>query len=541
MEENSNIVEDRKGRINNFLLSLVKDDYDKIIIFVLGIAFLIRLWIFFKTMQQPIWWDAADYLSAAIRWAGVNPNLIDMWYYRRGFFWPLFESLFFMFGIGEIGVRLALVLFSTGIVAVSYFLIKDMFDKKLAILVSICLSFSWIFMFFTGRPLNNLPASFFLLTSVFFFWRGYVLKKGNKFIYLFGLFFAITCLTRMQYLLSAMPLIIFAFIRERHKFLLNKHLWIAVGIFALIFIPQFYMHWQHFGNPVADLSKYYLGVGSSEKEEVGVKLAKTSDLFLYFNNLPYVLDANQRGYYTLLTFSPLYFIFIFGFLLFLFDVILGFDKIFNDPEVQNRFFILYWIVISFLFLGYIAPHLEQRYIMDTLPFLFLIAVYPYRSLEKYFTAKFKINEKTFFLIITLLLILLLIPNIIFGNTIIESKKTSYLEVKQAGLWIKQNSNPKDIIISDSLPQITYYSERSTYPFNLAPRRDMERKNESDLLGFIKTNKPKYMTLTAFERQDDWAMAFPQNHPDLVAPVQVYNQNEQPVFIIYEFKYGNSSV
>src|SRR3989344_1951324 len=173
MEENQNIIEDRKGKIRNFLLSWVKDSYDKYFLVVL----------------------------------------------------------------------------STGFVGVSYFLIKDMFNKKLALLVSVLLTFSWVFMFFSGRPLNNLPASFLLLTSVFFFWKGYVLKKGNKFIYLFGLFFAITCLTRMQYLLSAMPLIIFAFIRERHKFLLNKHLWIAVGIFALIFIPQFYMHWQHFGNP----------------------------------------------------------------------------------------------------------------------------------------------------------------------------------------------------------------------------------------------------------------------------------------------------
>jgi len=216
---------------------------------------------------------------------------------------------------------------------------------------------------------------------------------------------------------------------------------------------------------------------------------------------------------------------------------LGFDKIFKSDEIQKRFFILSWIFISFLFLGYIAPHLEQRYIIDTLPFLFLITVYPYSLLEKYFTGKFKISEKTFFLLVSFLLILLLIPNIIFGNNLVELKKTSYLEVKQAGLWIKENSNPKDIIISDSLPQITYYSERSTYPFSLNYRRDIKGQNESALLDFIRENKPRYMTLTSFETQYDWAIAFPQNHPDLVAPVKVYEQNGQPVFIIYEFKYN----
>ena len=520
MDETISVVNERKNKLNKFLFSWIKDDYDKYFVYILIAAFILRIFVFIKTMNQPVWWDAADYLSAAIRWAGINPNLIDMWYYRRGFFWPLFESLFFITGIGEIGIRLSLVFFSTGIVAISYFLIRDMFNKKFAFLASILITFSWIFMFFSGRPLNNLPASFFLLTSVFFFWKGYVLKKGNKFIYLFGLFFAITCLTRMQYLISAIPLMLFAFVREKHKFLFNKHLWIAVGIFALMFIPQ-----------------YYLGVGSSQTGEIGGLAKSASEIFIYFTNLPYILDANQKGYYTLFTLSPLYFIFIFGFLLFFLDTILGFDKIFKSDEIQKRFFILSWIFISFLFLGYIAPHLEQRYIIDTLPFLFLITVYPYSLLEKYFTGKFKISEKTFFLLVSFLLILLLIPNIIFGNNLVELKKTSYLEVKQAGLWIKENSNPKDIIISDSLPQITYYSERSTYPFSLNYRRDIKGQNESALLDFIRENKPRYMTLTSFETQYDWAIAFPQNHPDLVAPVKVYEQNGQPVFIIYEFKYN----
>ena len=534
MENDS--VSERKNKLKNFFLGWMTDNYDKLFLMILATAFLLRIWIFTKTLNQPVWWDGADYMAAAIRWAGINPNMIDMWYYRRGLFWPLFQALFFKFGLGETGIRLALVFFSTGIVFVSYTLLKDMFNKKMAILASICLSFSWIFMFFTGRTLNNLPGAFFLLTSLMFFWKGYVLKKGNKYIYLFGLFFAITSLMRMQYVLSAIPLIIFVFIKERHRFLFNKHLWIAVGIFAIMFIPQFYLHYQHFGNPIADLSKYYLGVGNSEKGEVGVRLAKTSDLFVYFNNLPYILDANQKGYHTLFTFSPLYLIFIVGFFFFFLDAILGFDRIFKDEEIQKKFFILIWISISFLFLGYIAPHLEQRYIMDDIPFLFLIAVYPYAMIEGYLTKTFNMKPRTAFLFICLVLFLVLIPNIIFGNNLIESKKTSYIEAKEAGLWIKENSNPTDVIISDSLPQLTYYSERSVYPFNLAPRRDMERKNESDLLDFIKTDKPKFMTLTAFENQDDWAMAFPQNHPDLVVPVQVYKQGEQPVFVIYEFKY-----
>ncbi|MBS3094020.1 hypothetical protein J4456_05580 [Candidatus Pacearchaeota archaeon] len=38
-----------------------------------------------------------------------------------------------------------------------------------------------------------------------------------------------------------------------------------------------------------------------------------------------------------------------------------------------------------------------------------------------------------------------------------SKISSYQEIKMAGEWIKANSNPEDIIVGGSLPQLTYYS------------------------------------------------------------------------------------
>ena len=451
----------------------------------------------------------------------------------------MFESFFFRFGWGETGIQFAGTLFSTGIVWVSYIIIKDMFNKKLALLVAISLTFSWISLFFIGRLLTNIPATFFLLTSLMFFWKGYVLKKGNKFIYLFGLFFALTSLTRMQYLMFAFPLVVFLFTKEKFKFLLNKHLWIAAEIFVLIFIPQMVMHYQHFGNPLIDLSSYYFGIGESPTGELGAEGSESKPL-AYFLNLPYILDGNQKGYSNLLVFSPMYILFVIGAFMLFIEMILGIDQIFKNDRIQKIFFIFLWIIFTFFILGYkLAPQLEQRHIDQTLPFLFLIATYPLMNLIKISRDKFNIGEKNAFLIVIFLLFLLIIPNILFGNNLIDAKKTSYLEVKQAGLWIKDHSNPEDIVISDSLPQITYYSERSTYPFNLAYRRDITRQNESALLDFISSNKPKFMTLTAFERQDDWAIAFPQNHPEMVVPVQVYKQNEQPVFVIYQFNYNSS--
>ena len=133
--------------------------------------------------------------------------------------WPALTSLFYRTGLGETGLRFFITLLSTGIVVSSYLLIKEMFNKKYAILVSTCITFSWVILFFTGRPLTNLPATFFLLTSILFFWKGYVLKQGNKFIYLFGLFFIFSIMTRMQYLMFILPLLIFMFTKEKFRFI----------------------------------------------------------------------------------------------------------------------------------------------------------------------------------------------------------------------------------------------------------------------------------------------------------------------------------
>ncbi|MEN9626416.1 MAG: hypothetical protein RL557_744 [archaeon] len=537
-------LQQRKSFLKNFFFGWVKDRYDKLFLGVLLIAFIIRLWIFTKTYEQALWWDAADYMSAAKRWAGVNPYLIDMWYYRRGFIWPLIGMFSFMIGFGEIGMRWLVVFMSTGFVAVNYFLISEMFNKKLALLTSIGVALSWISLFFTGRLLTEIPATFFLLIALLFFWKGYV-KNGKMWHYvLFGIFAALAILTRMQYLMFSIPIVLLALLKEKHTVFVNKKLWIAIGVFIVVLIPQLYIHNAHFGNPLLDLTNYYLGIeGISQTGEVGVELAQTSDLFVYVNNLPYILDGNyldpaNTGYHSLFVSPlkyPVYWVFIFGFLLFFIDLFVGIDKLFKEEELQKKAFVFLWIFVIFIVLGYMAPHLEQRYVMPTLPFLFFIAAYPSVFIERFFKKKNLWNEKTY-LVIVFIFILLLIPNYFFGHALIDAKKSSYQEIKMAGEWIKEHSNPEDIIVGGSLPQLTYYSERSVYPFELAYRREMKKTGEAELDRFVLEKHPRYYSISIIEPDEQWAYQYPQKHQDMLIPVQVYESGGQPVLAIYEFNY-----
>jgi len=40
---------------------------------------------------------------------------------------------------------------------------------------------------------------------------------------------------------------------------------------------------------------------------------------------------------------------------------------------------------------------------------------------------------------------------------------------------------------------------------------------------------------------EWMFSYPQEHPELLVPVQVYSQNEQPVLIIYQVQYSEEEL
>ena len=82
-----------------------------------------------------------------------------------------------------------------------------------------------------------------------------------------------------------------------------------------------------------------------------------------------------------------------------------------------------------------------------------------------------------------------------ADTIIKGKINGYADLKEAGLWLKQNSLPGENILSAALPQLTYYSEKEIYSFS-GGREVVEER--------IRENNIKYMVLTAWEKSPDWA-------------------------------------
>jgi len=279
----------------------------------------------------------------------------------------------------------------------------------------------------------------------------------------------------------------------------------------------------HFGNPLTDLLAHYGGISNGTITPPGNQLTMVK-LFEYFIDMPYILGG-QTIYG-----KSIFILFLLGILYFFADMIIGFDKIFKDSEIQKKFFMFIWIVIPLLVLGYMNDYPEERYITPLLTFLFFIALYPLQKAQKFLMKKPKMSEKSSYILVFFVVIILLIPNLMWGFQLADLKN-SYDPVKDAGIWINQNSNPTDIIISPSQPQIAYYAQRSAYT---------EGANETMLKEEINQLRPKYLVLSAYEPANlPWLINYTQQNTDTVRAVQAYPQNsQQPTLIIYEITYLN---
>lgn len=125
---------------------------------------------------------------------------------------------------------------------------------------------------------------------------------------------------------------------------------------------------------------------------------------------------------------------------------------------------------------------------------------------------------------------------IHADLIIKDKLNSYIQVKEASLWMKANSDKGDIMLSRSIPQTVYYSERKTYGFAFM--------NETQFLELVNKNHPKFMMESVLEPNPAaWGLTPPKNIENIMTPVNAWfadAEKKQPILIVFEFSQQNSS-
>jgi len=504
MEESKmeNSLDEKKRTIRRWL----SNKYNLYFLGILLFALVIRLYYFSMTLNQPLWWDEAEYMNMARAWAF---NLDYEFLSVRPVLFPLITALFFKIVYSEFLPRFFMMILSMISVVGMYYLGKEIYDERVGLISALLTSVFYVNLFYTSRLLVEIPSFVFFIFSALFFYK-YFQTKSNKMVYWGAVFVAIGTLFKLTNAVFLFVVLIYLLITEKFKFVKRKELWISGLIFILILSP--YLLWG------------YIQFDGFVITQAGAWNAPEDH---YLSNGWCNMKAYSSMLISMLSW-PLLIIFLLGFF-FMYELVLGLDVLLRGEDSKlNKYLylvLLFIIPIISVSLSVGSCWQEDRYILNSFSSVFIISsafiLMAYNSLKK--------NKKSLaILFLVLVLGLLVFLQFQHSDNIITLQKDSYSGAKESGIWLKENSEISDIILTSSWPMTGYYSERkiSTFPSS-SEEMDSLRENNSNL---------KYFMISNFQKSPDWTYSYPDEKKLEIA--QVYFQDAektQPAIIIYKLK------
>ena len=144
---------DFRNKIEHFL----RDRYNLMFLGIFLIAFIIRVYYFIYTYNQPLWWDEAEYMSMAKNILYGIPFDFNP---QRPILFPLLISLFLWLGEGAVRFFISF-LPSLGIVIVTYLLGREIYNKEVGLIASFIMAVFWSLLFDTTRIHADVLGLFF--------------------------------------------------------------------------------------------------------------------------------------------------------------------------------------------------------------------------------------------------------------------------------------------------------------------------------------------------------------------------------------------
>ncbi len=502
-------IEERKNKIKNWLTN----PYNLIFIGLLIIAFLIRLHYLNLTQTQPLWWDESEYALKARHFAFGTPD--TGWAQEREIVLPFLFSLLFKIGLGEIGIRFIQLLMSVATVALTYVTLSKFLDKEKAVLATFMMSLFWLQLFFSQRILLYPWAVLLFLLISWTFYKGYF-ENNKKWLYAFGIISGISVYTYFSTGFLLFGIFVFLLISERRAIFKHKDLWICFGLFLLAVLPFAISSQLTFGFPIPRLKIGTIAIATENGP--GLKM-----IFGFITMMPRLIGKTA---FVLWLISIVYFIAKFA---------IGYDVYLKskNKKVMSElylFFAFFWPLLFYTIFAMRAGSpsgdgFQDAFILSTFPFIFAFVSNILFEFKKFVSkAEYK---WVFGAVLILFVVLYSAYHLPYATSTIKNKLSSYDSVKYGGIWIKENSNKEDVVISRSVPQNTYYSERATYTY---PKTQVEFET------LMKEKNPRFLVDSIWENTPSWVREYiPANNATL-RPVQVYYldaQKTQPSLVIYE--------
>jgi hypothetical protein len=524
MPESEKLEEKKKQRLKEWL----SDRSNLALIGIMIFAFIVRLYYYFLTKNQPLWWDESGYMAAAKSYAGIGHYQLEA-LRLPGF--PLLASLLFRIGLTSEPLMRFVLLFIPAMLLIFliYKMIKEMYpDKRIALISTAIITVLWENLFYSNRFQTENFSLIFEFLAIFILFKAYLKKENVWFItskyslVWVALLSIISILFRPGSVMFVPALFLFIVLLNKSAVFTRKGLIISsclvvAAIISVIFVPKIagaFLGYYNPKNPIA------------------------------WNSLHVFYGFYQSAISWLP--SLFFWAFLFGIFLLILDFSISFGKLkqiaVNGENLDFKSDVFNTLLIAsilFIFVFIMRPYtgFEYRWFFPLLPGMLAFTSKGVISFSQYLAGAFK-NKKFATALIVIVVVLGVYTQLVHADNIIRVKLDSYLQVKQSGLWLKDNSNPNDIIVSASVPQHAYYSERLVYNFNV---NGASNNNETIFTERINQLKPQYLVVSAFEPgfQPDWALAWASKHNQTATPVQAYffdSAKTQVALIIYKLNY-----
>lgn len=529
MDVSENITNPKKEKIKIWL----KNPYNFCFLAVLIAIIVLRVHYFLLTKNQPLWWDESEYLAIAKNYAGIVSYEIPI---QRLPGFPLLVSIFYILGLTSESLLRFLVCFIPSIIAIvlMYFCIKEMYsDRRIAIISLAIFGVLWEHLFYSNRFHTENFGLVFDLLAIFILFKSY-LKKENlffikqKYSLVWIFFFALIAgFFRPGNLVFLVPLFVFLIFVNKSKLFSKKTYPIWIVLLILLILGFFFFDKL----PLPKEGMFSRG-----------------GLLSYFNlNNKIAWDSLTvfKGFYESINPSIpniLYYVFLLGFLIIIGRFFLypeALKKLSPDKEDLESKSDIFNLSIILLILAYFIFGLrssggyEYRWFFPLLISMFVLTSKGIIYFSE-FVAGFLKNKKLAILFILIILGVGVYTQFVHADSIIRDKLNSYIQVKDASLWMKANSEKGDIILSRSTPQTAYYSERKTYGFAFM--------NETQFLELVNKTHPKFMLESALEPNPAaWGLTPPKNIEKILNPVNAWfadADKKQAILIVYEFNQQN---
>ncbi|MDY6770242.1 MAG: glycosyltransferase family 39 protein [Candidatus Nanohaloarchaea archaeon] len=461
-------------------------------------AFAVR-WLF---AQHGFWIDEGRALLIAKNFLHGNgfryaPDRV-MWKHPFVFYTLIAVSYLFL-GVKAVAGMVTTNVLAALTVATVFLTGRELFDEWAGIAAGTLMAVLPIHMFYSTRVLTDVPGTFFVALTLYFWARTETREEAWSFYAMFAAA-GFTLLTKLTGIVVLPALFIYYLWKERGVLFLKKRYWygaaITAGLYGLWEVRNL-LTVGFIGIVQVFLGKYLSagGGGGAGGGGAGALGGFVSGIGFHLTQLPNTMGLPAA-------------------------LLLGLGLVFAYIYRDRRMTIpLVFLATAFVVL---SQKTLNRYFLPFHPMAAVVAGYAVYRLRDIAAAK---NERAANVVFALVLVASAAVMFQTGAAMISSSANGFTGLEEAGKWIRQNSAEDAVVIAGSSNQIRFFSDRTTIH-----------------AGSIKSTDEFYRVLTeqnvTYVEVDRWESTQPRwylrivQQSDAFQPVRGFGPRKRPSVIVF---------